>query len=187
MAGETQLTVVGNMTADPELRFTPNGAAVANFTLASTPRTFDRQSQEWKDGETLFVRCSVWRETAENVAESLKKGARVVATGNLKASTYQDRDGNNRTAWTLHVEEVGPSLRYATAQVTRVQRGGNGGGFGGQPSGGGFGGQPQSGQPTGGGFPGPGSQGGQPAPPQGGGDPWDGQGWGAPSSGEPPF
>ena len=134
MANETQITVVGNLTDAPELRFTSNGAAVANFTVASTPRTFDRQSNEWKDGETLFVRCSIWREAAENVAESLGKGTRVVAHGRLKARSYQDREGNNRTAWEMDVDEVGPSLKYATAKVTRAQRGGGGGFGGGQQS-----------------------------------------------------
>ncbi|UTT45652.1 single-stranded DNA-binding protein [Micrococcus luteus] len=132
MAGETVITVVGNLTADPELRFTPNGAAVANFTVASTPRTFDRQTNEWKDGEALFLRCSVWREAAENVAESLTKGMRVIVQGRLKARSYDDRDGNRRTSWELDVDEVGPALRFATAKVTRAQRGGGGGGgFGG--------------------------------------------------------
>ncbi len=137
MAGETQITVVGNLTADPELRFTPSGAAVANFTVASTPRTFDRQSNEWKDGETLFLRCSIWREAAESVAESLTKGTRVIVTGRLVSRSYQDREGQNRTVFEVQVDEVGPSLRYATAKVTRTQRSG-GGGFGG--GGGGFGG-----------------------------------------------
>lgn len=133
MAGETVITVVGNLTADPELRFTPNGAAVANFTVASTPRTFDRQTNEWKDGEALFLRCSVWREAAENVAESLTKGMRVIVQGRLKARSYDDRDGNRRTSWELDVDEVGPALKFATAKVTRAQRsgGGGGGGFGG--------------------------------------------------------
>ena len=132
MAGETVITVVGNLTADPELRFTPNGAAVANFTVASTPRTFDRQTNEWKDGEALFLRASVWREFAEHVAGSLTKGMRVIATGRLKQRSYQDREGNNRTAIELEVDEIGPSLRYATAQVTRAaSSGGSGGGFGG--------------------------------------------------------
>ena len=134
MAGETVITIVGNLTADPELRFTPNGAAVANFTVASTPRTFDRQNNEWKDGETLFLRCSIWREAAENVAESLTKGMRVVAQGRLKSRSYEDREGNKRTSWEMDVDEVGPSMRYATAKVTRTQRGG-GGGFGGQQGG----------------------------------------------------
>ena len=124
MANETQITVVGNMVADPEIRFTQNGAAVASFTIASTPRTFDRQANEWKDGETLFLRCSIWREAAENVAESLTKGMRVVAQGRLKSRSYQDREGNNRTSWEMDVDEVGPSLKYATAKVTRSQRGG---------------------------------------------------------------
>ncbi|MCL2465521.1 MAG: single-stranded DNA-binding protein [Micrococcales bacterium] len=133
MAGETQITVVGNLTADPELRFTPSGAAVANFTVASTPRTFDRQANEWKDGETLFLRCSIWREAAESVAESLTKGTRVIVTGRLVSRSYQDREGQNRTVFEVQVDEVGPSLRYATAKVTRTQRsgGGGGGGFGG--------------------------------------------------------
>ena len=198
MAGETVITVVGNLTADPELRFTPNGAAVANFTVASTPRTFDRQTNEWKDGETLFLRCSIWREAAENVAESLTKGMRVVAQGRLKARSYQDREGNNRTSWEMDVDEVGPSLRYATAKVTRSQRGGNSGGFGGgQQGGGGFGGGPSAGGFGGnsGGF-GGGQQGGGWGGQQGGGnsapqDPWSGAGagggWDTPSSNEPPF
>jgi single-strand DNA-binding protein len=144
MAGETQITVVGNLTGDPELRFTPSGAAVANFTVASTPRTFDRQNNEWKDGETLFLRCSIWREAAESVAESLTKGTRVIVTGRLVSRTYQDREGQNRTVFECQVDEVGPSLRYATAKVTRTQRSGGGGGFGG---GGSFGGgQSSSGQ-----------------------------------------
>ena len=128
MAGETIITVVGNLTADPELRYTQNGLPVANFTIASTPRTFDRQANEWKDGEALFLRASVWREFAEHVAGSLTKGARVVATGRLKQRSYQDREGNNRTSIELEVDEIGPSLRYATAQVTRAASGGGGGG-----------------------------------------------------------
>ncbi|KQM38402.1 single-stranded DNA-binding protein [Microbacterium sp. Leaf203] len=120
MAGETVITVVGNLTADPELRFTQNGLPVANFTIASTPRSFDRQANEWKDGEPLFLRASVWREFAEHVAGSLVKGSRVIATGRLKQRTYQDREGNNRTAIELEVDEIGPSLRYATATVTRA-------------------------------------------------------------------
>ena len=129
MAGETVITVVGNLTADPELRYTQNGLPVANFTIASTPRTFDRQANEWKDGEALFLRASVWREFAEHVAGSLTKGSRVIATGRLRQRSYQDRDGNNRTAIELEVDEIGPSLRYATAQVTRAASGG--GNFGG--------------------------------------------------------
>jgi single-strand DNA-binding protein len=124
MAGETVITVVGNLTADPELRYTQNGLPVANFTIASTPRTFDRQANEWKDGEALFLRASVWRDFAEHVAGSLTKGMRVVATGRLRQRSYQDREGNNRTAIELEVDEIGPSLRYATAQVTRAAGGG---------------------------------------------------------------
>ena len=120
MAGETVITVVGNLTADPELRYTQNGIPVANFTIASTPRNLDRQTNEWKDGEALFLRASVWREFAEHVAGSLTKGMRVIAQGRLRQRTYQDRDGNNRTAIELEVDEIGPSLRYATAQVTRT-------------------------------------------------------------------
>lgn len=130
MAGETVITVVGNLTADPELRYTQNGLPVANFTIASTPRTFDRQANEWKDGEALFLRASVWREFAEHVAGSLTKGSRVIATGRLKQRSYQDREGNNRTSIELEVDEIGPSLRYATAQVTRAASGGGGGGGG---------------------------------------------------------
>ena len=126
MAGETIITVVGNLTADPELRYTQNGLPVANFTIASTPRTFDRQANEWKDGEALFLRASVWRDFAEHVAGSLTKGMRVVATGRLKQRSYQDREGNNRTAIELEIDEIGPSLRYATAQVTRAASGGGG-------------------------------------------------------------
>lgn len=125
MTGETVLTVVGNLTADPEIRYTQMGMAVANFTIASTPRMFDRQSNEWKDGDALFLRASVWREFAEHVAGSLTKGSRVIATGRLRQRTYQDREGQNRTSIELEVDEIGPSLRYATATVTRVaSRGG---------------------------------------------------------------
>lgn len=143
MAGETTITVIGNLTNDPELRFTPSGSAVANFTIASTPRTFDRQSNEWKDGETLFLRASVWREAAENVAESLTKGMRVIVSGRLKSRSYETKEGEKRTVIELEVDEIGPSLRYANAKVNRTQRsGGQGGqgGFGGGNSGGGFGG-----------------------------------------------
>lgn len=137
MAGDTVITVVGNLTGDPELRFTPSGAAVANFTIASTPRTFDRQSNEWKDGDTLFMRCSIWREAAENVAESLTKGMRVIAQGRLVQRSYETREGEKRTVVELQVDEVGPSMRYASAKVTRAQRsGGGGGGFGGGGGGG---------------------------------------------------
>jgi single-strand DNA-binding protein len=131
MAGETVITIIGNLTNDPELRFTPSGAAVANFTVASTPRTFDRQSNEWKDGETLFMRCSVWREAAENVAESLTRGTRVIVSGRLRSRTYDTKEGEKRTVVELDVDEIGPSLRYATAKVNRTQRGStSGGGFG---------------------------------------------------------
>jgi single-strand DNA-binding protein len=115
MAGETVITVVGNITDDPELRFTPSGAAVANFTVASTPRTMNRQTNEWEDGEALFLRCSIWRQAAENVAESLQKGARVIVQGRLKARTWETREGEKRTSFELDVDEIGPSLRYATA------------------------------------------------------------------------
>jgi single-strand DNA-binding protein len=135
MAGETVITVVGNLTADPELRFTPSGAAVASFTIASTPRTFDRNSNEWKDGEALFLRCSIWRQAAENVAESLTRGMRVVAQGRLKQRSYETREGEKRTVIELDVDEIGPSLRYASAKVNRTQRGSGGGGFGGSGSG----------------------------------------------------
>ena len=136
MAGETIITVVGNLTADPELRYTQGGLAVANFTIASTPRTFDRQANDWKDGDPLFLRASCWREFAEHVAGSLTKGSRVVATGRLKQRNYDDRDGNKRTAIELEVDEIGPSLRYATAQVTRASGGSTGGGGRGQVAGG---------------------------------------------------
>jgi single-strand DNA-binding protein len=126
MAGETTITVVGNLTDDPELRFTPSGAAVANFRVASTPRTLDRQSGEWKDGEPLFLACSIWRDAAEHVAESLTRGARVVVVGRLKQRSYE-KDGQKRTVYELDVDEVGPSLRYATAKVTKARRGGEGG------------------------------------------------------------
>lgn len=131
MAGETVITVVGNLTADPELRYTQNGLAVANFTIASTPRNFDRASNEFKDGETLFLRASVWREFAEQVAGSLTKGSRVIATGRLKQRSYETKEGEKRTSIELEVDEVGPSLRYATAQVTRTSRDGSSGGGGG--------------------------------------------------------
>lgn len=185
MAGETIITVVGNLTADPELRFTPSGAAVSNFVIASTPRFFDRQANEWKDGETLFVRCSLWREAAENAAESLTKGTRVVAQGRLKARSFQTKEGENRTSWELDVDEIGPSLRFATASVQRQGRGGGGGFGGGAAAGGGFGGGD--------------SFGGSPAQSSGGwgndgaADPWGGQpsggggSWDTPNSNEPPF
>ncbi|MBO0910117.1 single-stranded DNA-binding protein [Arthrobacter sunyaminii] len=122
MAGETTLTVIGNLTTDPELRFTPNGAAVANFTIASTPRTFDRATNEWKDGETLFLRSSIWREAAENAAESLAKGTRVVARGILKPRSYETKEGEKRTVMEFEIEEIGASLRYATAKITRPSK-----------------------------------------------------------------
>ncbi|HZU56077.1 MAG TPA: single-stranded DNA-binding protein [Actinocrinis sp.] len=183
MAGETVITVVGNLTDDPELRFTPSGAAVASFTVASTPRTFDRATNEWKDGDALFLRCSIWRQAAENVAESLTKGMRVVVQGRLRQRSYETREGEKRTVVELDVEEVGPSLKYATAKVTKASRGG-GGGFGGvgDSRGGGWGGGPGGG--SGGGAPSGGS-----APQD---DPWasgggSGGGWGGGYSDEPPF
>jgi single-strand DNA-binding protein len=127
MAGETVITLVGNLVDDPELRFTPSGAAVANFRIASTPRTFDRQTNEWKDGESLFLSCAVWRQAAENVAESLQRGMRVVVQGRLKSRQYETREGEKRTAFEIDVDEVGPSLKYATAKVTRTTRQGGGG------------------------------------------------------------
>jgi single-strand DNA-binding protein len=143
MAGETTITVIGNLTNDPELRFTPSGSAVANFTIASTPRTLDRQANEWKDGETLFLRASIWKEAAENVAESLTKGMRVIVSGRLKSRSYETKEGEKRTVIELEVDEIGPSLRYASAKVTRTQRSsGQGGNFGGAQQGG-WGGQSQ--------------------------------------------
>jgi len=144
MAGDTVITVVGNLTSDPELRFTPSGAAVANFTVASTPRTLDRASGEWKDGEALFLRCNIWRQAAENVAESLTRGARVVVQGRLKQRSFETKEGEKRTVVELEVDEIGPSLRYATAKVNKVSRGGGdfGGGGGGGGSRGGGGGMP---------------------------------------------
>ena len=141
MAGETTITLIGNLTNDPELRFTPGGDAVANFTIASTPRTFDRNSNEWKDGETLFLRASVWRETAQNVAESLTKGTRVIASGFLKSRSYE-KDGEKRTVIEFEIQEIGPSLKHASAKVTRTQKNGNApqstqpasSGWGGQPA-----------------------------------------------------
>lgn len=200
MAGETVITVVGNLVDDPELRFTPSGAAVANFRIASTPRTFDKQSNEWKDGDALFLSCSVWRQAAENVAESLQKGMRVVVQGRLKQRSYETREGEKRTVVELDVDEVGPSLKYATAKVARVQRGGGGGGYSGGTSGGddpwasspaqgGQAGQP-SGQPArqgggqGGGQAWGGQQGGQAAP---GGQTPANDPWATGGSDEPPF
>ncbi|HET9422233.1 MAG TPA: single-stranded DNA-binding protein [Nocardioides sp.] len=180
MAGETVITVVGNLTDDPELRFTPSGAAVANFTVASTPRTLNKQTNEWEDGEAMFLRCSVWRQAAENVAESLQKGARVIVQGRMRARTWETREGEKRTSFEIDVDEIGPSLRWATAKVAKAGRSSGGGGYG--SSGGG---QPAGGDPwaTSGA---PAQQGGGAPAQQGGGgqDPW-----GAPgvSSDEPPF
>ncbi|AQT73359.1 MULTISPECIES: single-stranded DNA-binding protein [Streptomyces] len=154
MAGETVITVVGNLVDDPELRFTPSGAAVAKFRVASTPRTFDRQTNEWKDGESLFLTCSVWRQAAENVAESLQRGMRVIVQGRLRQRSYEDREGVKRTVYELDVEEVGPSLKNATAKVAKTTGRGGQGGYGGggqqQGGGGGWGGAPSGGQQGGG-------------------------------------
>jgi len=153
MAGETVITVVGNLVDDPELRFTPSGAAVAKFRVASTPRTFDRQTNEWKDGEALFLRCNIWREAAENVAESLTRGSRVIVTGRLKQRSFETREGEKRTVFEVEVDEIGPSLRYATAKVNKASRsGGGGGGFGGGGGGsrgGGGGSEPKQDDPWG--------------------------------------
>ncbi|MCF2531728.1 single-stranded DNA-binding protein [Yinghuangia soli] len=166
MANETTITVVGNLTADPELRFTPSGAAVANFTVASTPRTFDRQANEWRDGDALFLRCSVWRQAAGHVAESLAKGMRVIVQGRLRQRSYE-KDGATRTTYELEVDEIGPSLTFATARVERASRGANSG-AGGQPPR-----EPQRGRQ---------------APAE---DPWAGSqgrgGWGQQGGSEPPF
>ena len=180
MAGETTITLVGNLTADPELRFTPSGAAVANFTVASTPRTFDRNTNEWRDGDAMFLNCAVWRQAAENVAESLQKGMRVIVQGRLKSRSYETREGERRTVFEVDVDEVGPALRYATAKVSRNASGGGGGGGGGrsysggggnQGGGGGYGDDPWA---TGGAAAG--------NRPQQGNDPWA-----TPQSEEPPF
>lgn len=176
MAGETIITVVGNLTDDPELKFTPSGAAVANFTVASTPRTFDKQTNEWKDGDALFLRCAAWRQLAENVAESLQKGQRVVVTGALRVRQFERQDGSKGTSVEMNVDEVGPSLRYATAKVTKASR--SGGDFGGNSGNSGGG---QSGQSKPAADNNPWST--QPAAPQGGADAWGGGG----SSEEPPF
>ena len=185
MAGETVITVVGNLVDDPELRFTPSGAAVANFRIASTPRTFDKQTNEWKDGDALFLSCSVWRQAAENVAESLQKGMRVVVQGRLKSRQYETREGEKRTVFEIDVDEVGPSLKYATAKVTRTTRSGGGGGYSGGGQGGGA---PQGGDdPWATPAPQSGGQGGYSGQSQGapaGNDPWGAPGVG---SDEPPF
>ena len=210
MAGDTVITLVGNLVDDPELRFTPSGAAVAKFRIASTPRTFDRQTNEWKDGESLFLTCNVWRQPAENCAESLQRGMRVIVQGRLRQRTYDTKEGEKRTVYEVEVDEVGPSLRSATAKVTKAQRtggqGGTGGGFGGNAGGGGgFGGGGQQGG-NGGGWGSQNSGGGQSGPSD---DPWassapagggqqggnaggGGGGWGSPAGGggfsdEPPF
>jgi single-strand DNA-binding protein len=141
-AGDTNITLVGNLTDDPELRFTPSGAAVANFTVASTPRFLDKQTNEWKDGDALFMRCNIWRQAAENVAESLQRGMRVIVTGRLRQRSYETKEGEKRTVYEVEVDEIGPSMRYATAKVVKGQRSGGsgGGGFGGGGGGGGGGG-----------------------------------------------
>ena len=144
MAGETIITVVGNLTDDPELKFTPSGAPVANFTVASTPRTFDKQTNEWKDGDALFLRCAAWRQLAENVAESLQKGQRVIVTGALRVRQYERQDGSKGTSVEMNVDEVGPSLKFATAKVTKATRSGTSGGGGGQD----WGGQPAQQSPA---------------------------------------
>lgn len=183
MAGETVITLVGNLVDDPELRFTPSGAAVSNFRIASTPRTYDRQSGEWKDGETLFLTCSVWRQAAENVAESLQRGMRVIVQGRLKARSYETREGEKRTVYEIDVDDVGASLRNATAKVTKTSRaqGGFSGGdpWASQPQASGQQGGQQGGGPTGAGGQGSGGQG-------NGADPWGGQPQGG-SSDDPPF
>lgn len=150
MAGDTQITLVGNLVDNPELRFTPNGAAVARFRVASTPRYYDRQSGEWKDGEALFLTCNIWRQAAENVAETLQRGMRVIVQGRLRQRSYETQQGEKRTVYEVEVDEVGPALRNATAKVTKTSRPGGGGGFGGgqqggAPQGGGYGGQQQGG------------------------------------------
>ncbi|MGA9716057.1 MAG: single-stranded DNA-binding protein [Aeromicrobium sp.] len=173
MAGETNITVVGNLTGDPELKFTPSGAAVANFTVASTARTFDKQTNEWKDGEALFIRCDAWRQLAENVAESLQKGQRVIVTGALKVRNFERQDGSKGTSVEMSVDEIGPSLRFATAKVTRAS-GGSGNGGGGNAGGGQsnpWGSSPQAAAPQGGN--------------QGGSDAWGGGGSAA--TDDPPF
>jgi single-strand DNA-binding protein len=136
MAGETVITVVGNLTSDPELRFTAAGAAVASFTVAATPRALDKATGEWKDGDPLFLRCSIWRQAAENVAESLTRGARVIVNGRLRQRSYEAKDGEKRTVIELEVDEIGPSLRYANAKVNKVTRSGQAGGGGGGAAGG---------------------------------------------------
>ncbi|ROR43252.1 single-stranded DNA-binding protein [Kitasatospora cineracea] len=199
MAGETVITLVGNLVDDPELRFTPSGAAVAKFRIASTPRTFDRQTNEWKDGESLFLTCNVWRQPAENVAESLQRGMRVIVQGRLRQRSYETKEGEKRTVFEVEVDEVGPSLRSATAKVTRANRSGGpggGGGFGGgQQGGGGYSGGGNQGGGNWGGNSGGGNQGPSDDPwassapssgNQGGGGSWGGNSGGGYSE-EPPF
>lgn len=184
MAGETVITLVGNLVDEPELRFTPSGAAVANFRMASTPRTYDRNSGEWKDGDTLFLSCAVWRQAAENVAESLQKGMRVIVQGRLKSRQYETREGEKRTVFEIDVDEVGPSLRSATAKVTRASRSGGGqGGYQGGASGGGGNQAPSGGSGGSDPWSSPAPQGNSPAP--AGNDPWASNTGG--SNDEPPF
>jgi hypothetical protein len=203
--GETSITVVGNLVADPELRFTPAGAAVANFRIASPPRRFNRQTSQWEDGEAMYLTCNVWRQAAENVAESLSKGMRVIVQGRLRQRSYESREGERRSIFEVEVDEVGPSLSFATAQVTRASRGGGQGGYGNQGGGQSMGGQGQMNQgtmnqgqqqqPNHGGFGGGGNTGGfgggnpqQQAPDN---DPWNSApasgGFGGPADDEPPF
>ena len=203
--GETSITVVGNLVADPELRFTPAGAAVANFRIASTPRRFNRQTSQWEDGEAMYLTCNVWRQAAENVAESLSKGMRVIVQGRLRQRSYESREGERRSIFEVEVDEVGPSLSFATAQVTRASRSGGQGGYGHQGGGQSMGGQGQMNQgtmnqgqqqqPNHGGFGGGGNTGGfgggnpqQQAPDN---DPWNSApasgGFGGPADDEPPF
>ncbi|MFT3876547.1 MAG: single-stranded DNA-binding protein [Propioniciclava sp.] len=179
MAGETIITLVGNLTADPELRFTPSGAPVANFTVASTPRNFDRATGEWRDGDAMFINCSVWRQAAENVAETLQKGMRVIVQGRLKSRSYETREGERRTVFEIEVDEIGPSLRYASAKVTRSSGGGGGGGYSQGGSGGGDNWSSNQGHGGGGGY-----GGGRPQqqPQQPVNDPWA-----SAQSDEPPF
>jgi single-strand DNA-binding protein len=197
MAGDTQITVVGNLVSDPELRYTPTGVAVANFRVASTPRTFDRQANEWKDGDSLFLTCNVWRQAAENVAESLQRGMRVIVMGRLHQRSYETREGEKRTVFEIEVDDVGPSMRNASAKVAKSNRSGGGGsgGFGGGGGGGGnggFGGGGQGGSGGSGGYGGSagGRSGGSSSSGGGGDDPWasDSSGFGGEgSSDEPPF
>jgi single-strand DNA-binding protein len=175
MAGETTITLVGNLTADPELRFTPSGAAVANFTVASTPRTFDRQTNEWRDGDAMFLNCAVWRQAAENVAESLQKGMRVIVQGRLRSRSYETREGERRTVFEIDVDEIGPALKYATAKVSRNAAGSGGGSRPSSGGGGGVGEDPWAAS-------GASQSSGQGGRPQQGSDPWS-----APQSEEPPF